>query len=120
MKRLPLLLLLIGIIVGLTAQLPASALAAPMRATAATGIAQNSVASMPDCKSGTPKKASPAPCKCGMAGCIAMMTSGVAMLRPEGLAFADASVASKLARPTAPSASLRGRSTAPEPEPPSA
>lgn len=119
MKRLPLFVLLIGVIVGLMAQLPTPVFAAPTRAIATAAMAQNDMASMPDCTSAMAKKTSPAPRKCGMVGCLAMTTSGVAMLLPGGSELAGASVASKLARPTSPLANLRGRSTVPEPEPPS-
>jgi hypothetical protein len=117
-KRLPLFLLLIGVMFGLATQLPAQAFAGSTRAMAAAGMAQNERASMLDCKSAPAKKTPSAPCKCGVVGCL-MTTSGAAILLPDGSALAGASVASKLARPFASLANLRGRSTVPEPEPPS-
>jgi hypothetical protein len=118
-KRLPLLLLLIGVIFGLIVQLPEPVFAAQVHAEPAVEMAQNSMASMPDCKSAMPRKSSSAPCKCGTVGCLAMTSSGATMLLADAPALADASVAAKLAPPVSPVAHLRGRSTVPEPEPPS-
>ena len=115
MKHVPFFLLLIGVIVGLTVQLPEPVFAAPVHA----GAAKHDMASTPDCKARMPKNASSELCKCGKAGCIAMTTSGVAMLLPDSSSFAGKSAASKLAQPVSLSTKLRGRSTVPEPEPPS-
>jgi hypothetical protein len=119
-KRLPLILLLLGVVLGLSAQLPSQALAASAREMVHAGSAQNGMASMHGCKESMPKKAASTPCKCDLAGCIAMTASGMAMLHPDISSFAAASISSRLVRPTASVLALRGRSPAPDPEPPSA
>jgi hypothetical protein len=117
-KRLLLLLLSIGVILGLTA-LPATVFAASMHSMTARVMVKTDMASMPDCQTQISKKASSAPCKCGFAGCIAMAVSGITMLLPDNSSIARSSTVSKCAGPIGPSANLRGRSTVPEPEPPS-
>lgn len=76
MKRLSLFLLLIGVMVGLAVQQPAQALAAPAGAMDMAAMATSDMATMPDCMSAMAKDTAHKPCKCGLAGCIAMMASG--------------------------------------------
>ena len=120
MKRLAHLLLLIGVIVGLAMQQPAVALAAPMSSMDVVTMSDSDMAAMPDCMAAMQKDAGEKPCKCGMAGCIAMMASGAALMLADGPALIAASNASKRNERIGISPVLRGRSTAPEPEPPSA
>lgn len=119
MKRLFLSLFLFGAMIGLAAQQPAQALAAPAGAMNMASMAASDMASMPDCMAATEKDASPKPCKCGLAGCIAMMASGGPMMLSETSMLLAASVRSDRDEHVGISAALRGRSTAPEPEPPS-
>ncbi len=120
MKRLSIFLILIGVVVGLAMQQPAQALAAPMGAMDMTAMAGSDMASMPDCMASMRKDATKSPCKCGMAGCIAMMASGSPMMLADGADPIAVSIASERDERIGISAALRGRSTAPEPEPPSA
>ena len=117
--RLFLSLLLFGLMIGLAAQQPAQALAAPAGAMDMASMAANDMASMPDCMAAIKKDASHKPCKCGLAGCIAMMASGGSMMLSETSMVLAASGRSDRDEHIGISAALRGRSTAPEPEPPS-
>lgn len=119
MKRLSLFLLLIGVIVGLVAQQPAQAFAVPPGAMDMAVMSESDMASMPDCMPSVGQHPTHAPCKCGVAGCIAMIALGVPMLLAEGPLPFPAAIASERDGRIGTSAELRGRSTAPEPEPPS-
>lgn len=101
-------------------QQPAQALALPTGAMDMAAIAGSDMASMPDCMAEMQKDASGTPSKCGVAGCIAMMASGAPMMLADGQISIAASIASERNERIGTSAFLRGRSTAPEPEPPSA
>lgn len=119
MKRLFLFLMLIGVMVGLAAQQPAQALAAPTGAMDMAAMATSDMASMPDCMSAMEKDAAHKPCKCGAAGCIAMMASGGPMMLSDASIVLRAAARSDRDEQIGIFAALRGRSTAPEPEPPS-
>lgn len=119
MKRPLLFLMLIGVFLGLVAHQPAQALAAPMGSMNMTSLSANAMASMPECMPAMKKDATQTPCKCGLAGCIAMMASGTPMMLPDGQVAIGALIASERVVQIAASAVLQGRSTAPEPEPPS-
>ncbi len=119
MKRLSLFLLLIGAMIGLAAQQPAQALAAPAGAMDMASMAASDMASMPDCMTSIEKDAAHKPCKCGLAGCIAMMASGGPMMLSDTSMALLAAVRSDRDEQIGLAAALRGRSTAPEPEPPS-
>ena len=119
MKRLSLFLMLIGVMVGLAVQQPAQALAAPAGAMDMAEMASSDMASMPDCMSAMEKDAAHKPCKCGLAGCIAMMASGGSMMLSDASMVLQAAARSDRDEQTGIFAALRGRSTAPEPEPPS-
>ena len=119
MKRLFLFLMLIGVMVGLAVQQPAEALAAPAGAMDMAAMATSDMASMPDCMSAMEKDAAHKPCKCGLAGCIAMMASGGPMMLSATSMSLIAAGQSDRDERMGLFAALRGRSTAPEPEPPS-
>lgn len=119
MKRLSLFLLLIFVMVGLAAQQPAQALAAPAGAMDMAAMATSHIASMPDCMSAMEKDAAHKPCKCGLAGCIAMMASGGPMMLSDTSMVLQAAARSDRDEQIGIFAALSGRSTAPEPEPPS-
>jgi len=119
-KRLSLFLLLIGVLIGLAAQQPAQALAAPAGAMDMASMAAGDMASMPDCTASIQKDAAHKPCKCGLAGCIAMMASGGPMMLSDTSMVLIAAGRSDREEQIGLAAPLRGRSTAPEPEPPSA
>lgn len=118
MKRLSLFFLLIGIVVGFAVQQPAQALGAPMGGMDMASMSESEMASMPDCMASAQKDADQKPCKCGMARCIAMMASGAPMMLADASMVLAASVRSERDEHIGISAALRGRSTAPEPEPP--
>ncbi len=118
-KRLSLFLMLIGVIVGLAIQQPAQALAAPAGAMDMAAMATSDMASMPDCMSAAEKNAVHKPCKCGFAGCIVMMASGGSMMLSDPSIVLQAAARSDRDEQIGIFAALRGRSTAPEPEPPS-
>lgn len=120
MKRLSILLLLIGVVVGLAMQQPAQAFAAPMAHMDMTAMAGSDMASMPACLAEMQRNATHTPCKCGMAECIAMTASGTPMMLADGSAMITVSAPSERDERIGTSLALRGRSTAPEPEPPSA
>ncbi|WP_010219231.1 hypothetical protein [Sphingomonas sp. PAMC 26621] len=119
MKRLSLFLLLIGVMIGLAAPQPAQALAAPAGAMEMAAMATSDMASMPDCMSTMDKDASHKPCKCGLAGCIAMMASGGPMMLSDASMVLRVEARSDRDEQIGIFAALRGRSTAPELEPPS-
>ncbi len=119
MKRLSILILLLGVVIGLAMQQPAQALAAPTGAMDMAAMSSDDMAAMPDCMAAMQKDATKTPCKCGMAGCIAMMASGAPMMLADGSIPIAVSIASERDDRIGISAALRGRSTAPEPEPPS-
>lgn len=118
MKRLSLFLLLIGVMIGLAAQQPAQALAAPAGTMDMASMAASDMASMPNCMAAIEKDATHKPCKCGLAGCIAMMASGGPMMLSDTSMALLAAVRSDRDEQIGLAAALRGRSTAPEPEPP--
>ena len=120
MKRLSVLLLLIGVVVGLAIQQPAQAFAAPMGQMDMTAMAGSDMASKPACLAKMQRNATDAPCKCGMAECIAMMAAGAPMMLADGSAMITFSAPSERDERIGTSLALRGRSTAPEPEPPTA
>lgn len=119
MNRLPLFLLLIGVIVSLMAQQPTQTFAVPSAAISIPVMSQSDMASMPHCMPVAGQQPTQTPRKCGVAGCIAMMTSGVPLIPADQIA----------AMPVAASAAdneymgifetLHGRTTVPELEPPS-
>ena len=126
MRRIATLLLFFGLIFGLASQQPTHAHASPMPQMDMTAMAQADMAAMPggmaaipDCVAAMTKDPTSKPCKCGLAGCIAMMTWGVSMLLPDG-SMAPTLIAER-GQPDHPTivAVLHGCSTAPEPEPPS-
>lgn len=118
-KRLSLFLLLIGVMIGLAVQQPAQALAAPAGAMDMASMATSDMASIPDCMASAQKNAAHKPCKCGLAGCIAMMASGGPMMLSATSMPLIAAGQSDRDEKMGLFAALRGRSTAPEPEPPS-
>ncbi len=120
MKRLSLLLLMIGVVIGLAMPLPAQAFAGPIGQMNMTAMARSDMASMPDCAAQVHRNATHAPCKCGLAECIAMMASGAPMMLAGGTAMIIVSPRSERDERIGTSIALRGRSTAPEPEPPTA
>ena len=117
-KRIATLLLFFGLIFGLASHQPTHALASPMPQMDMTAM-PDGMAAMPDCVAAMTKDVTNKPCKCGLAGCIAMMTWGVSILLPDG-SMAPTLIAER-GQPDHPTivAVLHGRSTAPEPEPPS-
>lgn len=116
-KRIATLLLLLGVIVGLAGR-PVQAATPPMAAMSMTHMSQADMAAMPDCMAKMSKDAEHKPCKCGMGGCVAMMASGASFMLADGTSAIVPSITGKrMDRPSA-IAALRGRSTAPEPEPP--
>lgn len=117
-KRLATFLLLIGAVIGIAVQ-PAQALAPAMATMSMAQMSQAAMATMPDCTEEVGKDATPKPCKCGMAGCIAMMAAGVPFMLVDASSSLVAPIASERQDRTMAAAKLRGRSTAPEPEPPS-
>lgn len=117
MKRIATLLLLLGVIVGLAGR-PVQAATPPMAAMSMAKMSQADMAAMPDCMSNMSKDAEHKPCKCGMGGCIAMMASGVSFMLADGMSAIAPAAASKRTDRPSPIAALRGRSTAPEAEPP--
>ena len=118
-RRIATLLLFFGLIFGLASQQPTHAHASPMPQMDMTAMSQADMAAMPDCMAAMTKDATNKPCKCGLAGCIAMMTWGVSILLPDG-SMAPTLIAER-GQPDHPTivAVLHGCSTAPEPEPPS-
>ncbi len=120
MKRLSIILLLIGVVLGLAMSPPAQAFAAPIGAMDMTAISGSDMASMPACAAQMQRNATHTPCKCGLAECIAMMASGAPMILAGGSALVIASAASERDERVGLSLALRGRSTTPEPEPPTA
>lgn len=119
MKRLFLFLVMIGVMVGLAAQQPAQALAAPAGAMDMASMATSDTASMPDCMSAMEKDAARKPCKCGLAGCIAMMAAGGPMMLSDASMVLQAAARSDRDEQIGLFPALQGRSTPPEPEPPS-
>ncbi len=119
MKRFATLLLFIGVIFGLTAQQPAQALASPMLQMDMAAMPQTDMAAMPDCMASMAKDATHKPCKCGLAGCLAMTASGATMMLAVGSVPPTVVVARDRLDHAAIVPALHGRSTAPEPEPPS-
>lgn len=116
-KRLATFLILIGVVIGIAVQ-PTQALTPAMATMSMARMSQTAMATMPDCMESMSKDATPRPCKCGMAGCIAMMAGASFMLVGASSSLA-VPVASQRQDRTMVVAKLHGRSTAPEPEPPS-
>lgn len=117
MKRIATLLLLLGVIVGLAGR-PVQAMTPPMAAMSMAKMSQADMAAMPDCMAKMSKDADQKPCKCGMGGCVAMMASGASFMLAGGTtAIAPTPASKRLDRPS-DMAALHGRSTPPEPEPP--
>lgn len=114
-----LLLLLLGVVAGLTLQ-STQALAGSMGMMPMATAQGSDMAAMHDCKAATPKDASPAPCKCGIAGCLAMMASDAPVLRADGAVPIAVRANSRAVEHHFGSTVLSGRTTTPEPEPPSA
>ncbi len=119
-KRLSILLLLIGVVVGLAIQQPVQAFAAPMGKMDMTAMAGSDMPTIPACLAKMQRNATHAPCKCSMAECIAMMAAGAPMMLADGLAMITFSAPSERDERIGTSLALRSRSTAPEPEPPTA
>lgn len=118
-RRLATFLLLIGVMIGIAIQ-PAQALPPPMSTMSMAQMSRAAMATMPDCTEEVSKDATSKPRKCGMAGCIAMMAAGAPFMLGEALSALAAPVAGEQQDRLAIIAALRGRSTAPEPEPPTA
>ena len=118
-KRLAALLLLLGVVCGLTVR-PARALALPMAAMDMTSMAGAEMTAMPDCMASTAKDVAHKSCKCGIVGCIAMMASGASLMLADASPPLGTVIVGERQDHVAVVAALRGRSTAPEPEPPSA
>lgn len=118
-KHVFLLLLLLGAVAGLTLQ-PAQALVGPLGAIPMATAIGGDMAAMHDCHGATPKDATPAPCKCGIAGCLAMMASDAPMMRAEGMVPITGWASSRNVEHHLALTVLSGRTTTPEPEPPSA
>ncbi|MGN6376389.1 MAG: hypothetical protein ACTHMG_12670 [Sphingomonas sp.] len=114
MKRLALLLLLVGAMLGLAAQAPARVLAPPLTAQAAAAMA-----AMPDCMKQMNKADRQKPCNCSRADCIAVMLGGASFATAADpaakLALLTTSSLGPVAARTTP---LIGRNLVPEPEPP--
>ena len=119
MQRIATLLFCFGIIFGLSLLQPALAFASPTSSMDMAAMSQADMSAMPDCMASMMKHSTPKPCKCGLAGCIAMMTSGVSMMLADGSAPLPFVIARAQFEHAAIVAALHGRSTAPEPEPPS-
>jgi hypothetical protein len=114
MKRIAVMLLLVGAVLGLVAQAPARALAPPLDAqTVAT------MASMPDCMAAMERSNSHKPCDCSRADCIAAMLGAAPFFT---VADADRSLlkatVSSIRPQSATVAPLAGRDVGPEPDPP--
>jgi hypothetical protein len=114
MKRIALMLLLVGAVLGLAAQAPARALAPTTDAeTAAT------MAAMPDCMAKMEKPTSQKSCDCSRADCIAAMLGATPV-------FTLADFLTEMAEPAmvaigphaAATRTLIGRNPGPEPDPP--
>jgi len=110
-KRITLLLLLFSAMIGLAAQAPASVLAPMMPSTQQMGAA-----SMHECKASMAKGATHKRCACTMTDC-ATLTAGAATLGNGTPALADAGASDRLEHDSL-HAVLHGRSTGPEPDPP--
>lgn len=114
MKRLPLLLLLIGALLGLAAQAPAKALAPSAEAKVAAAMA-----AMPDCMEKMDQSAPDRPCGCTKADCIAAMLGAAPVFTPTAPVGASGEHAVAAVRPVAARvAALVGRDLGPEPPPP--
>ncbi|URW75851.1 hypothetical protein M9980_01045 [Sphingomonas donggukensis] len=118
MKRFATFLLLIGVVIGIAVQ-PAQALTPAMATMSMAQMSQAAMATMPDCTEAMSRDATPKPCKCGMAGCVAMMAAGAPFMLGDSSSAFSAPLASERQNGLAVVATLRGRSTPPEPEPPS-
>ncbi|MDP9086182.1 MAG: hypothetical protein M3N02_05375 [Pseudomonadota bacterium] len=119
MQRLSLFLLLIAVTIGFAVQQPAQAFVAPAGAMNMAAMVASDRASMPDCMSAMQKDADHKRCKCGLAGCVAMMASGGTMMLSDASMVLQAAARSDRHEQIGITAALRGRSIAPEPEPPS-
>lgn len=117
-KHLFLLLLLLGVVAGLTLH-PTQALAGPM-GVMPMATAHGSTAVVHDCMAAKSKDATPASCKCGIAACLAMMASDAPIMRVDGVVPIGAWPSTGAVEHHFVSTVLSGRTTAPEPEPPSA
>jgi hypothetical protein len=116
-KRLATLMLLLGVLVGMSA-LPLQANAAPMAGMSMAKMTQADMSAMPDCVASRAKDAKQKPCKCGMGGCLAMMASGASFMLADGASASFHAVSGKRLVHASVTATLHGRSTTPEPEPP--
>lgn len=114
MKRIALILLLIGALLGLAAQAPARALAPASDANVAAAMA-----AMPDCMAQMDKAGPHKPCNCSRGDCIAAMLGGATLLTVADpaarLASPEVSSLDPIAGRAAP---LAGRHFGPEPDPP--
>lgn len=119
MKRLATFLLLFCVALGLAAQRPAQAFAPPMEQTDMASMSHMDMSAMPGCVAAMAQDATHKPCKCGLAGCIAMMTSGASLMLADASMAPAIAVAGERQDHVARVATLRGRSTAPELPPPS-
>lgn len=119
MKRLATFLLLIGVMIGIAIQ-PAQSLTPTMATMSMAQMSQAAMATMPDCTESMSNDATPKPCKCGMAGCVAMMAAGAPFMLGDASSALAAPVAGERQDGLAIVAALRGRSTVPEAEPPTA
>lgn len=118
-KRLATFLLLFCVTLGLAAQQPAQAFPPPIGQMNMAAMAQIDMSAMPDCMASMAKDATHKPCKCGLAGCLAMMASGATMMLAAGSAPPTVLIARDRLDHATTVPRLRGRSTAPEPKPPS-
>lgn len=117
MKRLATFLLFLGVMIGLAVQ-PSQAMSPAMAGLSMATMTQVDMSKMPDCMAAMSKDTSDKPCKCGMSGCIAMMASGAPMMLGDSSTPIVPAIANERLDRIASVAALRGRSTAPEPEPP--
>ncbi|MEO7681117.1 MAG: hypothetical protein ABIS14_10580 [Sphingomonas sp.] len=109
------MLLLFGVIVGLAGQ-PVQAMSAAVMTVSTAMTGDKAMSSMDDCMAAASKKTTP--CKCGMAGCLAMMASGAPLLFVHGPMAPPVVASSERLEGSGVVAPLHGRVIAPEPEPP--
>ncbi|MES2095917.1 MAG: hypothetical protein V4459_04095 [Pseudomonadota bacterium] len=119
MKRFATFLLLLCVTLGLAAQQPAGATSAPMATMDMASMSKADMTAMPDCMAAMSKDVDHKPCKCGLGGCIAMMSSGAAMMLPNEPEAPISIAAGERLDHLSGVQRLRGRATVPEPEPPS-
>lgn len=114
MKRIALMLLLVGAMLGLAAQAPARALAPATDAQAAAAMA-----AMPDCMASMEKTGPHKPCDCSRADCIAAMLGAAPAFTLADLGRTMLTTPASSLRPHAGlAAPLAGRTVGPEPDPP--